>query len=198
LLQRLLDLSKSLAPSGSLVILEPALRETSRVLHGLRDQLVARSQSPFVFAPCLHTSHCPMLARERDFCHERLPCDLPDSWAQLASSAGLRERDLTYSYLTLTASRRSLAELGSGDVYRAVSGQLKSKGKTEVWLCGMGGGPRAQRLDRHATENNADIEAAERGCVIEVSHAPAPTASGLMRIEKSTEVRLLQRWAREP
>lgn len=193
-----LELARLLDPEGALIIIEPALRETSRALHELRDALAARDAAPYVFAPCLRDAACPMLARPRDFCHERLPYDLPKSLAALAHDAGLRERDLTYSYLTLTPSRRSLRELGAGDgtLYRAVSGQLESKGKTEVWLCGELVAPRAQRLDRQRSEQNAELELAERGCIIRVSNAEPASASGLMRIGKSVEVTVVQRWER--
>lgn len=196
LLQRLIDLAGLLAPGGCLLVIEPALRETSRVLHALRDQLVARGRAPYVFAPCLGRAACPMLRRERDFCHERLPCALPAALAELARSAGLRERDLTYSYLTLKPEARSLSELGdvAERLFRAVSGQLKTKGKTEVWLCGSAGAPRAQRLDRHRTEHNARFEAAERGCIIDVSTTSPAAPGALMRVDKNTEVQVLQRW----
>jgi len=198
LLQNVLELAGCLAPDGALIIIEPALRETSRALHTLRDALAARSAAPYVFAPCLRDAACPMLARPRDFCHERLLSDLPASLADIASSAGLRERDLTYSYLTLTPQKRSLRELGagSGTLYRAVSGQLESKGKTEVWLCGEDAAPRAQRLDRQRTEHNAELELAERGGIIRVSNAEPPSASGLMRIGKTVEITVVQRWER--
>lgn len=194
----LLELARHLDPEGALIIIEPALRETSRGLHALRDVLAARNAAPYVFAPCLRDAACPMLARPRDFCHERLPCDLPASVAAVASGAGLRERDLTYSYLTLTPKKRSLRELGadSGALFRAVSGQLESKGKTEVWLCGEHAAPRAQRLDRQRTEENAELELAERGCIIRVSNAEPPSAGGLIRIGKTVEVAVVQRWER--
>jgi len=198
--EALLELARHLDPEGALIIIEPALRETSRGLHALRDVLAARNAGPYVFAPCLRDAACPMLARPRDFCHERLPCDLPASLAAVASGAGLRERDLTYSYLTLTPKKRSLRELGanSGTLFRAVSGQLESKGKTEVWLCGEHAAPRAQRLDRQRTDENADLELAERGCIISVSNAEPPSAGGLQRIGKTVEVAVVQRWERAP
>lgn len=194
----LIELSRHLDPEGALIIIEPALRETSRALHAVRDALAARNAAPYVFAPCLRDAACPMLARPRDFCHERLPCDLPASLAAIASGAGLRERDLTYSYLTLTPKKRSLRELGteSGTLFRAVSGQLESKGKTEVWLCGEHAAPRAQRLNRQRTDENAALELAERGCIIRVSNAEPPSAGGLQRIGKTVEVAVLQRWER--
>jgi SAM-dependent methyltransferase len=199
LLQSVLALAEQLDPLGSMIIIEPALRETSRVLHALRDRIAQRAASPYVFAPCLGPTTCPMLARPRDYCHERLPIELPRSLAPIAGAAGLRDRDLTYSYLTLTPSQRSLRELGSvgEQLYRVVSGQLASKGKTEAWLCGPNAAPRAQRLDRHVTDGNTDFELAERGCIIRVSSTAPATPSGMLRIDKSAEVQVLQRWERE-
>jgi hypothetical protein len=78
-----------------------------------------------------------------------------------------------------------------------VSGQLESKGKTEVWLCGEDAAPRAQRLDRQRTDENAELELAERGCIIRVSNAQPISTGGLMRIGKSVEVALVQRWERD-
>jgi ribosomal protein RSM22 (predicted rRNA methylase) len=52
---------------GTCVLVEPALRETSRGLLAVRDRLIAGGL--FVLAPCLWQGPCPALARERDFCH---------------------------------------------------------------------------------------------------------------------------------
>ena len=136
-----------------------------------------------------------MLTRERDFCHERLPYALPEPLAQLAGAAGLRERDLTYSYLTLTRSARSLRELSAAaELYRAVSGQLASKGKRELWLCGPSGAPRAQRLERHVSQENAEFAAAERGSVISLERAQPGAPGPLLRIGPGDRVHIAQRW----
>ncbi|MEO7595537.1 MAG: small ribosomal subunit Rsm22 family protein, partial [Byssovorax sp.] len=41
----------ALSPDGSVIIIEPALRETSRALHTVRDAILARGAA-HVFAPC--------------------------------------------------------------------------------------------------------------------------------------------------
>lgn len=198
LLARILACAELLTDDGCLVILEPALRDTSRVLQSLRDRLALRARSPYVFAPCLHHGPCPMRVRERDYCHERVPCQLPPALAQLAASAGLRERDLTYSYLTLHRQPRSLRELGAPEdaLFRVVSGQLASKGKTEVWLCQPSLPTRAMRLDRQRSPDNAAFELAERGSVLRLAQAGADDGGkSTLRVGKEASVQLVQTWS---
>jgi hypothetical protein len=179
------------------------LRETSRALHAVRDQLATRTEPPFVFAPCLHREiGCPMLRRERDFCHERVRCELPEPLATLARNAGLRDTDLTYSYLTLHHAPRSLLELSRtiepGLLLRAVSGSLPSKGKIELWLCGEMVAPRGMRLDRHASDENAAFELAGRGTVLRIDPADCGEDGSRLRIGPTTRVDLVQHWAADP
>jgi hypothetical protein len=60
-----------MAPDGACLLIEPALRDTSRALLEIRDRLVARGL--FVAAPCFWQGPCPALARERDWCHDAAP-----------------------------------------------------------------------------------------------------------------------------
>jgi SAM-dependent methyltransferase len=223
---RLSSLASHLSDDGVLLVIEPALRETSRTLHAIRDVLATRTEPPFVFAPCLHrTIGCPMLRRERDFCHERVPCALPEPLATLARGAGLRDTDLTYSYLTLHRAPRSLLELerssetserlddhqpsapahhprdealATGTLLRAVSGSLPTKGKIELWLCGETIAPRAMRLGRHASDENAAYELAERGSVLRIEPADCGEDGSRLRIGATTRVDLVQHWQAGP
>lgn len=172
-LDLLLSLSSELAPEGVLIVLEPALRETSRALHALRDALVARGAPPFVAAPCIREGTCPMLSTERDWCHEDLPLALPSSLHAVARSAGLRYEGLSYSYLTLRNVRgplhaRAVSHLHEPSVppLRIVSEPLVSKGKRELFGCGAPGRVRLVRLDRAQTDANAAFDEAARGDVL--------------------------------
>jgi hypothetical protein len=197
--ERLVELSSLLAHDGVLVVLEPALRETSRFLHAVRDVLAARDTAPWVFAPCLRRAACPMLARERDFCHERVPFQLPPRVAALAAQAGRRDADLTYSYLTLHAAPRTLRERHAAPLFRVVSGALPSKGKLELWLCGEDAAPRAMRLDRHASAANRGVELAGRGALVRIDPTDEAQASAeRLRIGPETRVELIQGWNPEP
>jgi SAM-dependent methyltransferase len=162
-----------LAPGGSLVIVEPALRDRTRHLHRVRDELAARGTT--IFAPCLHSAPCPALVRETDWCHEDLAVDLPGWLAPVARAAGLRREGLTFSYLVL---RGDATRLGAR--LRVVSEPMPSKGKIEAFLCGLladGGGlvaarTRVTRLDRDASAENAAWDRIVRGDLVAIDPAP--------------------------
>lgn len=165
---------------GSLVLVEPALRDRTRYLHTVRDRLVSLGAT--VFAPCTHAAPCPALHRESDWCHEDLPVDLPPWLVPVARAAGLRREGLTFSYLVL---RKDGAGLGqspalpapSGRRLRVVSSPMRSKGKREVFVCGdvrdetgglLAARVKATRLDRDASQTNAAWEELMRGELVVV------------------------------
>ena len=174
--QMIRELSGALAEDGSMIVIEPALRETSRALHAVRDAIVAAGPPPNVFAPCLRAGTCPMLESERDWCHEDLLVPLPEPVAGIARAAGLRYERLTYSYLTLRRDGRTLRDAvtrpGEGEPWRVVSEPMPSKGKLELFVCGAPGRARLVRLDRHRTAANARLDRTGRGDVLRIEGAP--------------------------
>jgi SAM-dependent methyltransferase len=176
-------LDRRVEPHGSLVVVEPALRDRSRHLHRVRDVLAASGAT--VFAPCLHAAPCPALARETDWCHEDLDVDLPAWLVPVARAAGLRREGLTFSYLVLrkdgTTLARSSAVPASATRLRVVSGAIATKGKLEAFLCGeldrdgarLVARARTMRLDRDASPTNAAWDDLARGDVLTIDPAPA-------------------------
>jgi SAM-dependent methyltransferase len=165
-----------LAPDGALIALEPALKQSARELMQVRDLLVARRESeragpPFVFAPCVRSGPCPMLAGERDWCHEALDFALPAPLADVAQRAGLRYQGLSYAALVLANQPRAASE-GTGERYRVVSDPLRSKGKLELFGCGEPGYVRLTRLERDVSEQNRTFGELRRGDVAELADAP--------------------------
>ena len=180
-----------LPEGGALIALEPALRPHSRRLSRLRDRLIADAGPAHVFAPCLHRGPCPMLERERDWCHESLPLALPEPVAAIAREAGLREAHLTYSYLTLTRAPGSLAALAADRAgYRVVSQPLRSKGKVELLICTDGPLRSLRRLDRHRSAHNRVVEDLGRGSVVAVQGAQ-PRGPRL-EVLQDTDIEVLQ------
>jgi SAM-dependent methyltransferase len=194
LLQRWIQ--ERLEPHGSLVVVEPALRDRTRHLHRVRDALAAAGAT--VFAPCLHAAPCPALAHEGDWCHEDLDVDLPDWLVPVARAAGLRREGLTFSYLVLRRDGANLAgamraPAGAARL-RVVSQAMRSKGKREAFVCGelasasparddappgrdetaalVPGRVKAARLDRDALILNRAWEEVGRGDLLAVKPPP--------------------------
>ncbi|MEY4509973.1 MAG: hypothetical protein RLZZ450_2095 [Pseudomonadota bacterium] len=164
----LVEASQRLAPGGAIVLLEPALRETTRELMLLRDVLTRRGAAPYVVAPCLHDLGCPMLPSERDWCHQELAYALPPALAEVARAASLRYEGLSYASLVLANTRRPARPSHS---YRVVSDRLASKGKLELYGCSDDARyARLTRLDKHASDANEAFESARRGDLLTVEH----------------------------
>ncbi len=185
---------RALTPSGSLVVVEPALRERTRHLHRVRDALMA-SRAATLFAPCLHAEACPALAAPGDWCHEDRAVDLPPWLAPVARAAGLRWQGLTFSYLVLRRDARTLVDAlpPRASRLRVVSDSLVSKGKRELFVCGQlpegGTRVRAMRLDRDADDVNAPWETLRKGDLVAIDPPPPvikPRVARGARVERLT------------
>ncbi len=158
-----------LEESGTCVLVEPALRETSRALLAVRDRLLAAGL--FVAAPCLFQGPCPALTRERDFCH---------------ASAGViaqgRSR-VDFSYLVLHRQGTPCADLSR---FRIVSDPMKDKGRLRFHACGPSGRLLVTRLDRDRSPTNQRFDRIERGHVVEIRGARSQ-ADGL-RCGRDSEI----------
>jgi ribosomal protein RSM22 (predicted rRNA methylase) len=192
------------APGGSLVVIEPALRDTSRALLRLRDLLVERGFA--VRAPCLFRGACPALARESDWCHAERPVEPPGLVAQLARAAGLRREAVKMSYLVLAprgeawpappsgashpplALRQAQGER-EGRVFRIVSEPLAGKGRLRYMGCGPEGRMGLSLQEKHVNEANRRFEGLLRGDVVEVTGGE-PRGDG-WALDAASEVRVV-------
>lgn len=204
IVRRLLE--RHVEAHGSLVVVEPALRDRTRRLHRVRDALAELGFS--IFAPCLHRAPCPALERESDWCHEDLPIDLPEWLVPVARAAGLRYQRLTFSYLVLRRDAARLRDaIGSRPgttKLRVVSERRTTKGKCEAFLCGdfrsAVGSPTVARacvarLDRDRTDANETWNELRRGEVLEVD--PSPEV-GRPRIGRDTAVNRIEKGGGTP
>ncbi len=158
-----------LAPTGVAIVVEPALRETTRALHAVRDALIAAGTA-MVLAPCTRRdAPCPALADERDWCHDHRPAVLPPRARQLATVTGLRDGDLKLAYLALAHPGAAPASRA----YRVVADPQALKGKHELLLCGAPGWVPIRLLRRHRADGNRALERAHRGDLLTIMPAPA-------------------------
>jgi ribosomal protein RSM22 (predicted rRNA methylase) len=178
-----------LAPNGSCVIIEPALRETGRDLLGVRDGLLDAGWH--VYAPCLMQERCPCLANPKDWCHEDRPWEPPEIVREIDARTGLRKDSLKFSYCILREDDASLADVHGADAFRVVSEPLVSKGKIDLYLCGKGGRRLATRLDREASAANAGFAQLLRGDVVRFGGLAA--GEHRCRVTKETAVIICRR-----
>ena len=157
-------LGRLLVPEGSCIIIEPALRTTSRELLEVRDQLL--EQDFHIYSPCLIGTRGPALENPRDWCHEDVPWDAPALIKEIDRLTGLRKDSLKFSHLVLRKDYRSLVDLFGPDSFRVVSEPLVTKGKIEFYLCGLGGRKLVTRLDKDRSSANQYFEVLQRGAIV--------------------------------
>ena len=176
-----------LKEGGSLLILEPALRDTSRNLLRVRDLLVQRGR--VVRAPCLYRGNCPALIKESDWCHAERSWQRPPLVEMIAAAAGLRKESLKMSYLLMASPNSTWNEPPQGRAFRIVSEPLQGKGRLRYMGCGPEGRIGLALQEKHRTEQNAAFFRLQRGDVIVLTEADA-RGDGLALSQRS-EVRIV-------
>lgn len=183
-----------LAPSGTMMILEPALRETSRALHHVRDRLLQEKRCT-VFSPCLHENRCPALVNPYDWCHEERTWEPPASIQEIDKEVGFIKDALKFSYLLLRKDGKTIVER-SPDVYRVVSELREMKGEKRAWLCNEQGRHEVGRQDRLASSQNEAFDALHRGALVQIEKIVKKEKGGkvstLGRIEQEAAVKIVR------
>lgn len=177
-------LGLNLAPDGACVIIEPALRETSREMLEVRDGLAG--EGFYVFSPCLTSTRCPAMENQRDWCHEDIPWEPPALIKEIDKLTGLRKDALKFSYVVLRKDSRSLSDMFGPDSFRVVSEPLATKGKLEFYLCGLHGRKLVTRLDKDRSALNVYFEKLNRGAI--VSFERLCDEGTRFKVEQLTEV----------
>lgn len=179
---------------GTMMIVEPALRETSRALHYVRDRLLQEHRCT-IYSPCLHEQACPALMREGDWCHEERPWTPPAAIQAIDREVGFIKDALKFSYLLLRKDGRTIVERRP-NVYRVVSELREFKGEKRAWLCNESGRPEVGRLDRLASPENAAVDAWHRGAIVQIERIVHKERDGkvsaLGRIERDAAVEIVR------
>ncbi len=147
--------------TGTIVIVEPALRETGRALLKARDALLAEGFC--ALAPCLTQRPCPALASPKDWCTAEVRWTPPRYFRQLADATGLRADEmLSFAPLVLARS----APQPPMSLWRVVGVPPPEKGKKRVWICSDEGRVALGRLDKHAAPENGQFDELARGDLV--------------------------------
>lgn len=183
-----------LTPHGTMMIMEPALRETSRELHRLRDRLLQEKHC-FVYSPCLHELSCPALVKPDDWCHEERAWKPPGIIQEIDEQVGFIKDALKFSYLLLRKDGKTIVERRP-DLYRVVSELRGLKGEKRAWLCNEQGRQEVGRQDRLATPNNKPFDQWHRGAIVQIERIVHKERRGkvstLGRIECDAAVEIIR------
>jgi SAM-dependent methyltransferase len=172
-----------LRPGGSVVVLEPALRDTSRDLLAVRDALVERGFA--IRAPCLWRGPCPARIRPTDWCHAERSWSPPPMLDALARAAGLHKESLKMSYLVVAPRGEQWQAVPAGRLFRIVSEPLEGKGRQRYMGCGPEGRMGLALQEKHRTETNGAFFRLHRGDVVAVDETE-PRGDGVALTERST------------
>jgi ribosomal protein RSM22 (predicted rRNA methylase) len=174
------DLLNLLAPHGTLMVVEPALRETARALHEVRDRLVKEKRCT-VYSPCLHERDCPALIHPDDWCHEERPWQPPARILEIDDEIGFVKDALKFSYLLL---RRDGCTIVPRDphTFRVVSELRELKGDTRAWVCNELGRSEIGRLERAESATNGEWKDCQRGTIVRIEGLKRKGEAALARI----------------
>ncbi|MDP2600850.1 MAG: small ribosomal subunit Rsm22 family protein [Deltaproteobacteria bacterium] len=177
--------TSTLKHSNTFIIIEPALRITTRQLMKLRDILIEKKKG-VVLAPCLHQKNCPMLAAgPRDWCHFYIHWKCPQIIRQVDQIVGNKHDYLKMAYMIFGATRSQ--EYTPGSLWRTVSSPLISKGKRELILCGdCGFLKKIDRLNKDKSPHNFVFDQIRRGDIVEW-----PDKS---RVEKEDKIKIIRKF----
>jgi ribosomal protein RSM22 (predicted rRNA methylase) len=183
-----------LAPHGTIMILEPALRQTARALHQMRDRLLKQGLCT-VYSPCLHERACPALDHPDDWCHEERPWQTPPAIAALDRVIGFIKDALKFSYLLLRTDGCTIVPRNP-QTFRVVSELRELKGEKRAWLCNETGRPEVGRLDRKASPHNAALDSWHRGAIVQIERIVRKEKEGKVspvgRIESDVAVAIVR------
>jgi ribosomal protein RSM22 (predicted rRNA methylase) len=184
------DLLQRLAPHGTLMVLEPALRETARALHQVRDRLL-REKRCTVYSPCLHEQDCPALIHPDDWCHEERAWEPPVSITEIDKEVGFIKDALKFSYLLLRTDGRTIAPRAP-HTFRIVSEMRELKGDSRAWVCNELGRSEIGRLDRARSETNLAWTECRRGMIVQIEGLKRKDRGTLARIPDEATVEIIR------
>jgi ribosomal protein RSM22 (predicted rRNA methylase) len=183
-----------LSDHGTVMVIEPALRDASRQLHEIRDRLL-RERKCTVYSPCLHERSCPALVNPHDWCHEERAWHPPPWIRAIDREVGFIKDALKFSYVLLRKDGRSIIPRAP-DLYRVVSELRVFKGEKRGWLCNEQGRPEVGRLDRVTSPQNAAVDDWHRGAIVRISEIVRKERDGksstVGRIESDTAVQIIR------
>ena len=172
-----------LAPRGIIIIIEPALADTSRALSAVRERLLANG-GWCIHYPCTHHQPCPALSSSDEWCHDTISWEAPPIVWQLDEIVGFNKHRLKFSALVL--SRTSPCDLAG--CWYVFNEPRTSKGMVELTACGASGLVRMMLSRRHYSVRNRAFKKLRKGDHFSLVSQQSPHTT--YRLEKEDVVTL--------
>jgi len=163
-------LEKHLSPDGTVIIIDPGTKTSSKQLLCLRNKLLLET-GLYLYAPCPNTETCPLTDNSKNWCHEKVFWEPPEIVSMIDRITGFsKEKGLKFSYLVFNKKNIHLSgifpEISQGKVFRVVSYLIKNKGEERLYVCNGRGRMLLRRLNKNCSEKNLGFGNVLRGnCV---------------------------------
>ena len=145
-----LSMVHKLAPEGRILIIEPGIRRSGRVLSVIREEFV-NAGFP-ILGPCTHTEECPMNGEHgKAWCHFNYDSEHAPSWLQkLSAECRLEKDNVSLSFLYVGLRKEEVETPREGEMLiRAISesfrldeggfGQYGCAAQGQILLSAQGG-----------------------------------------------------------
>jgi len=164
-------LSNHLADDGFMILIEPALMDTSRALLMLRDSALEKGMH--VYAPCFTQKNCPALMHPGDWCHHTMDWERPKFIEVIDEMIGNIRKSLKFTYVVLTKRNDHLGDYvfekrNFESQFRTVSDSFKEKGRRRIFLCNNLGRTSFIKNKRDGSETNSVFDRLERYDIVQI------------------------------
>lgn len=179
-------LFRNVTENGLTIIIEPALKQLSRRLTDLRNNVIA-DRKLSVQLPCLHNRECPLcnIRKQKEWCHQSIRWQPPDFMEIMNQGLNREIRTLKFSYLVISRKDFSVPHENQ---HLVISNLLKEKGKQKCFLCTPTGRMELVRLNKNRTECNKTFGRIRKGDMISVRHLVEKR--GYWHVAHDTEIRI--------
>uniref|UniRef100_A0A7C4YGS1 Methyltransferase domain-containing protein n=1 Tax=candidate division WOR-3 bacterium TaxID=2052148 RepID=A0A7C4YGS1_UNCW3 len=170
---------KSMKDEGIMIIIEPALRETSKNIMRIKEDLKDKG----FLLPCLKNKTCPLLLKD-EWCYSMKKWEVP-FFIQVINRKLFRDLRLKFSYLAFVKERINIDKF-----YYFIDETKNEKGRLKNFICGENSLVECILLKKNISKNNILFKSIEKGDIISLNNF-IKRKDILWEINKGTKIKIL-------
>ena len=180
------SLLKHLKEKGVIIIIEPALKNLTRKLMELREDIITHKTGK-ILLPCLHNNRCPGLNKKEEWCHQSIKW-IPSDYLKIINQKLFRKIEyLKFSYLIISSPKYNPPPY---NFYPVISRLSIEKGRKRCLICTEDGIVELIMLNRERSLANGEFEQVSLGDIIEINE-PVKIKFRIWKIGKDTGIKRL-------